>query len=164
MGGRGSSGGGSGGMSSAERKDIMSRLPNAPKEFYMSDAPKLTGTEKQVRWANSIRQQVAEDLFNYATTQTSDGKRADLTETVFGGKNAMLKSIQDSPLVSMTTGAVRQQKIDSAIDGFKDAAARYERATSIVTSHTSASWWIDNRNNVGNNHGQNKLRKIVDGK
>lgn len=164
MGGRGSSGGGGGGVSSSERKSIIGRLPDTPKGFSMSDAPKLTGTEKQVKWANSIRKQIAEDLFDYAVTRTSDGRRSDVMETVFGGKQAMMKSIADSPLVSMTSGAVRAQKIDSQISGFTDAARRYERATSVITSHTSASWWIDNRNNVGFNHGRNKLRDIVDGK
>lgn len=85
-------------------------------------------------------------------------------ETVFSGKNAMLKDISDSPLVTLASPAIRQQKIDAHIESFTDAAKRYNRAAEIVTSHTSASWWIDNRNNVGFNHGRNKLRDIIDGK
>lgn len=162
MGGRGGSGGSA--QKGAEYRDIVKRLPDAPDALDLDAMPALQGTEKQVKWAEKIRQDLVADLAEYATSYTSDGRRSSSAETLAKGKKAMADSIMQNPLVTDTVGRVREEKINNQIKGYVDAAERWKRVKSLVDGHTSASFWIDHRANQVKNYMNKKLKAYIDGK
>ncbi len=162
MGGRGGSGGAS--QKNSEYRDVMSRLPDAPRMLDFYAMPKLQGTEKQVQWANKIREEVVMDLAYYANDYTSDGRQNRLSPILAQGKKAMADSILTSAIVSTTSGKLRQEKINDLIHAYTDTADRWNRLVSLVEGHTSASFWIDNRTNQLKNYLNKKLKAYIDGK
>ena len=119
MGGIGGSSGNSG---------IAARLPGKlsydPQSY---EFPALEGTEKQVKWAEKIRMDALERMWNYATTYTSDGRPSGMAEIYLGGKAAMLSDIKNNQLIQATSGRLREEKLRDAINSFAEANARMDR-------------------------------------
>lgn len=119
MGGRGGSSGNSG---------IAARLPGKlsydPQSY---EFPALEGTEKQVKWAEKIRMDALERIWNYATTYTSDGRPSGMAEIYLCGKAAMLSDIKNNQLIQATSGSLREEKLRDAINSFAEAKARMDR-------------------------------------
>lgn len=160
MGGRGGSSGLSGGGISA--KDISKKLPDT-KDFALDRPPQLEGSEKQIAWANDIRKDILRELGIYATTMTSDGRTSDLYKIAQRGKDAIISDIKSNPLINSTSGKLREEKIEKAIDGYKDLASRIRRLNSIA-QNSSARFWIDNRTNQLENAHNKKLKDKIDGR
>lgn len=151
MGGRGGSSGGGGAT-------IKNALPGSPsfKIEEFGKLPKLNGTEKQVRYAERLREETLSDLWNYTSNYDSNGNRSNKVFTYAKGKEAMMAEINSDQLINMTSGETRKQKVSQAVAGYVDAAKRLERYYSI-SQNNSAKFWIDN-------HGKGELRKRIDGK
>lgn len=150
MGGRGGSGGGG-----AAIKNALPRSPSFKIEEF-GNLPKLNGTEKQVRYAERLRDETLPDLWNYTSSYDSDGNVSNKVFTYVKGKEAMMAEISRNPLINMTSGETRKQKVLQAVSGYVDAAKRLERYHSI-SQNNSAKFWIDN-------YGKGELRKRIDGK
>lgn len=154
MGGRGSAGGASGGISD---RQILSRLPDFPGKINL---PQLEESEKQIAWARKIRQMQVGALVQYATNRQSDGRPFGYFNKVVEGKKSVLSQIKGSPLVRETTGNLQREKIDGFIRSYNDVTRRYSTVKEIFETHTSAKYWIDHRDS----HGQYELMAIIDGK
>lgn len=163
FGGRGGASSG-GGLTSAERKSVSKSLDdiNIP-SMQSFNLPKLQGTPNQVAWANEIRRDVLPEIAHYAQTRNSDGKPTGVASIMAKGKKAMIDDINNNPLVRSTSGAVRKQKIQNAVDSYRDMARRIDVVQQIA-SHTSAKYWIDRRRNSTLNHQLQRWKKAVDGK
>lgn len=86
-----------------------------------SELPELTGTEKQIAWAEDIRRDaITEGERSYRTWM--DDLNATLART----------DIDDARRVKT------QQRIDAA-----------QRGWDMLHTKTSAAWWIDNRSKLG---------------
>lgn len=158
MGGRGSSGGGS--------RGIRGMLPDRTSFDVnrINELPRLQGTEKQVAWAEKIREETLSELWWYTINRDSEGKPSMAAETYARGKDAMVRSIRESPLVSLAGNEhVRNENIQRQINGFRDAKRRLEAYHSI-SQNTSASFWIDNRTNVLQNYLNRAFKRKIDGK
>lgn len=154
MGGRGGSGR-SAGRGDAEIKKALPGRPSFKIEEF-GKLPKLNGTEKQVRYAERIREETLSDLWNYTSNYDSDGNRSNNVFTYVKGKEAMMSEISSNQLINMTSGETRRRKVSQAVAGYADAAKRLERYYSI-SQNNSAKFWIDN-------YGKEELRKRIDGK
>lgn len=131
MGGRGSSSG----MNSIRPLTLVKTVP------------RLEGTEKQVSWARSIRQEVLRDIrsgFNWMP----DGRPTTYMNYLFS-----TEKIQE--LFSEYSGKPNVELIKHLQDSYK----RY----SELTKETSAKFWIDNRIDGIKNAGNNKLYERVFG-
>lgn len=155
MGGRGSSGGSS----------ISNRLPEPVKfdiKTMFLNMPALEGTEKQVAWANKIRNSIVQEIASYATRRDSEGRPSTMVYTYLGGKSAMEKSVKDE-LTDYMSGATKARVISNRIETFKDAKVRLERLHSI-SREKSAKFWIENRTDSEKNYMNKALKKRIDGK
>ena len=143
MGGRGGASGISGAYTD---KRITSELPNALSVFKAKDLQPLVGSEKQVKWAESIRNEIGEELYKYSLQQKSDKTPVskDMRMDMQSGKPAMLSAIKNNALVKATSGDVKKEKIKNAIGTYNEIYRRHETFKSIM-SNTSAKFWIDNR-------------------
>lgn len=155
MGGRGGRGGSVG---------ISAKLPGKLSFDYQTyEPPALEGTEKQVKWAEKIRNSALDDMWDYAVSFSSDGRQSDMASIYVDGKNAMLKSIKSDYLINSTSGRVQEEKLRDRINSFSDAKDRMERWHKLAEKK-SAKWWIDNRSNTLENYMNKKLKKFIDGK
>nr|DAL41369.1 MAG TPA_asm: hypothetical protein [Caudoviricetes sp.] len=157
MGGRGGAGGATGGL--------KSKLPG-PLSFDLEkyDFPNLSGTEKQIKWAESIRESVLMELWDYATNKNADGKSTHgIADIYLKGKDAMEKDIRSNPLVKGTSGSLKEEKISHAISAFTETKMRIERWHELAEKK-GASYWIENRTNALQNHLNKKLKRYIDGK
>lgn len=155
MGGRGSAGG----------EGLRSRLPG-PLSFDIKtyEYPELSGTDKQVKWANDIREKLLFDLANYAANQNSEGQiTLGISDIYLKGKAAMAKDIKSNPLVMATSGLIKAEKISRAIRAFSEVKSRIERWHDLAEKK-SASFWIENRTNSSQNYMNKKLMRYIDGK
>lgn len=129
----------------------------------MDELPQLIGSEKQVAWAEKIREETLSDLWNYTITRNSNGNMSRSAEIYAQGKGAMEKSIRENPLVSMAGNErIRNEHIQRQISGFSDAKRRLE-AYHAISQNTSASFWIDNRTNQAKNYMNKAFKKKIDG-
>lgn len=156
MGGRGSSGAGGGirGMLPGETSFDVNK---------MYELPQLTGSAKQIAWAEKIREETLSDLWDYTINRDSNGNMSRSAEIYAGGKAAMEKSIRENPLVSMAGNErVRNEHVQRQVNGFHDAKRRLEAYHSI-SQNPNASFWIDNRINQAKNYRNKEFKKKIDG-
>lgn len=116
--------------------------------------PELKGTEKQVAWANTIRQDAIAEMKD---------------EVVFEDWKEGQPKRNISQLVNALTS---EESIQSYLDGRPDfllkntivsmnnALDRYARFLEVV-AETDAKFWIDNRGNQVKNHGFNNFKAYV---
>lgn len=108
----------------------------------------LTGTEKQVRWANDIREDAVRRINDNIKSDADLGmkmteRRRDsaLSDTLRSGKKKtperMAKGRKEfDNYASMQLGAMRER------------AEQARSAQKAADGHKSASWWIDNRSMI----------------
>ena len=154
--------GGRGGQSGFSNNQF-SRIPDV-KEFKWvvgRELPQLQGTEKQVKWARQIRNQIGKDLFEYATRRTSDGRPSKLLLVALKGKESIKKDIKDETSYIYDQN-VKRQRVKASVDAYVDLAKRIKQFNKIMTSSDSAKFWIDNRPGWTENYLNKKFRKKID--
>ncbi len=159
MGGRGSSSG----LGSYSSSYIRKQLPKNEEFEIMrrKSLPELEGTEKQVRWANKIREGIMKELFDYTIKRTSEGNPADLFRTATHGTDEIVKRIEYKERTIELDPRVNRERIDREISSFKDLAKRISKFNEIA-KNKSASFWIDNRTDWSNNYMNKKFKKKID--
>lgn len=131
MGGRGGAGGGvGGGLPKAQR----------PVESF----PTLTGTEKQVKWANKIRDEVYDTLVG-EMYKTESGRRTEAPNYITSIKDMQtwVKLTQDAFQIS--NSRILKEKVNNSIDSLRRASDQYGRIRLLIEKETSAKFWIDHR-------------------
>ena len=125
---------------------------NLPEPIKRMELPKLEGTEKQVAWAEKIRDEILHSLVN-ALKQTEDGRPCNAIEYMTS-KEKMVEWIEQ--------GFCEEQK-QNRYKTIIYLAKCVERMNKIA-SNRSAKYWIDNRTNQMANYMNQKLIKEVMGK
>lgn len=158
MGGRG----GASGMSNAWKNEI----PKLNEYQHKRQLPELQGSEKQVKWAKEIRDNLGEDLWRYVISRTSDGKPSGIYNIL--SKQGIKGAIQDiEKSVNLFSGYERQSNnrkkeiINRRLLSYKELARRIKKYNEIM-SNRSAAFWIDNRRNSQRNYMNERLKKIID--
>ena len=123
--------------------DISDKLPE-PRKTYDGDLPKLKGTEKQVAWAEKIRDDAIDTLGNQLVSYVLGTANYNTLVDATKSKEAMAEYVRNNPLVKATTGSVRQEKIDTVCNQLREFVRRDQAYLDIVTND-SAKFWIDNR-------------------
>lgn len=131
MGGRGGAGGGIGG-----------RFPKVQRP--VESFPALTGTEKQVKWANKIRDEVYDTLVG-EMYKTESGFRTEAPDYITSTKDMQtwVKLTQDN--FQMSNSRILKEKVNNSIDSLRRASDQYGRIRSLIEKETSAKFWIDHR-------------------
>jgi hypothetical protein len=132
MGGRGGAGGsvGSGGLPKVQR----------PVESF----PALTGTEKQVKWANKIRDEVYDTLVG-EMYKTESGFRTDAPNYITSAKDMQTWVKQTRDAFKMANSKILKEKINNSIDSLRRASNQYGRIRALIEKEKSAKFWIDHR-------------------
>jgi hypothetical protein len=132
MGGRGGAGGGvgSGGLPKVQR----------PVESF----PALTGTEKQVKWANKIRDEVYDTLVG-EMYKTESGFRTEAPNYITSAKDMQTWVKQTRDAFQMSNSRILKEKVNNSIDSLRKASDQYGRIRSLIEKETSAKFWIDHR-------------------
>lgn len=122
-------------------------------EYSQINLPVLKGSEKQVKWANDIRNVYLELLQKFETETDENNKEASKRSLIYlGSKVQKNKSVEE----------YRDELIDTdpelaKYDGFKKKIRAYRKAEKLyaevsieaskkaIFTETNASFWIDNR-------------------
>lgn len=143
MGGRG------GGSGMAARQKIESKLPGydtkAMVDRIVGGGPALSGSEKQVAWANEIRNEKIGVMLN---TVVSDSRVTyDYLETIGEGKSAMSKAVMDDYKKAMRNYSpkVAEETAVRSAEKYSSVSNQLKKIDTMMQSKTSASWWINNR-------------------
>lgn len=131
MGGRGGKGGAAG-----------SSLPQVQRP--MGSFPELAGTEKQVKWANKIRDEVYNALVR-EMYKTESGFRTEAPDYITSTKDMQtwVKLTRDA--FKTANSRILEEKVNSSIDSLRRASDQYGRIRSLIGKETSAKFWIDHR-------------------
>ena len=152
MGGRGSSSGISG-------RNLYKEIPSS-QEFKPEKPPRIIkGTAQEIAKATKIRNEIGRDLANYTIKFLSDGRPSTLYQTARQGTEAIEKSIKSSPLVTGTSGRLREEKIRNEINAYKDLASRMKRYNEIITKNNAQYWLSESPWEL-----KRKLYRKIDGK
>lgn len=148
MGGRGSSGG-------------VSSL-RLPKPQTVEEFPKLQGTQKQVAWANDIRDQVYNKLLS-GMHQTKEGYPTQAVDYVFSRKDmgAWVRVTKDTFGGPYTPKHITDQHVNRAIESLHTAVKQVEALKNLIRTETSAKFWIDHRNTHPADPTWKKLKKSI---
>ena len=109
MGGRGGAGGGVG----------SSGLPKVQRP--MESFPALTGTEKQVRWANEIRDKVYDTLVG-EMYKTESGFRTEAPNYITSAKGMQTWVKQTRDAFQMSNSRILKEKVNNSIDSLRKAS------------------------------------------
>lgn len=154
MGGRGSGGVSSGGSGS--------KFPKVQSQIDMDNLPALTGTQKQVSWANQIREQVIGQLAQ-AMYRTSDGYQTRAPDYVTS-ESDMKKFVKSTTeAFSGSSKSILKEKVANTVSALTTASTQIENLKSLISKETSAKFWIDNRSTHPADANWKKLRKKVIG-
>lgn len=132
MGGRGGAGGGGGGGG----------LPKVQRP--LENFPALTGTEKQVRWDNEIRDKVYETLVG-EMYKTESGFRTEALNFITSTKDMQTWVKQTRDAFQTANSKILKEKVNNSIDSLRRASDQYGRLRSLIEKETSAKFWIDHR-------------------
>ena len=149
MGGRGGAGGGIGGRFPKVRRPVES-------------FPALTGTEKQVKWANKIRDEVYDTLVG-EMYKTESGFRTEAPDYITSTKDMQtwVKLTQDN--FQMSNSRILKEKVNNSIDSLRRASDQYGRIRSLIEKETSAKFWIDHRSTHPGDPAWKALKKKIIG-
>ena len=136
-------------------RSIMNRLSEFPGK---TNFPTLEGSDRQVAWANQIRRNAFNYLYQEAVERDANGRQFGHVRTLMNGKEAMLSEIKSSAVG--VDREVRSQWINRRIDAYNSAAERYGRLKNMFESHKSAKYWIEHRDSTS----MTELKNIVLGK
>lgn len=154
--------GGRGASSGARGEAVYNSLPDKT-AYEAKDLPELSGSEKQVKWAETLREEADEVLWHYAIHRDGRGNPSGLHDIAIKGRNKIKEYIEDNPLVDTTSGKLRAEKISDQIAAFRELADRVKRYNEIM-SNSKASYWIDNRDSTLQNYMFKKWKNYIDGK
>lgn len=135
MGGRGSSSGGT--------SNWRSRLPKVQTPIDMDNLPPLTGSEKQIKWANDIRDELIEKL-GYKMYKTESGNPTKALDYIFS-KNDMEKYVK-SAIEVFSDAPDFSIKLNNRVTALRTATEQMTRLKNLIQEETSAKFWIDHRN------------------
>lgn len=146
MGGRGSAGGGG--------------LPKVQRP--MKSFPELTGTEKQVKWADKIRDEVYDSLV-VEMYKTESGFRTEALNYITSTKDMQtwVKLTRDA--FQMSDSKILKEKVNNSIDSLRRASDQYGRLRSLIEKETSAKFWIDHRSTHTGDPAWKALKKKIIG-
>lgn len=149
MGGRGGAGG------AAENS-----LPQVQRP--MDNFPALTGSEKQVNWANKIRDEVYDALV-LEMYKTEQGVRTEAPNYITSTKDMQTWIKQTKDAFGMVSGSVLRERVNNSIDGLRRASDQYGRIRALIEKETSAKYWIDHRNTHPGDPAWKALKKKIIG-
>lgn len=114
----------------------------------------LEGSEKEIKWAKSIRAEVYHTLLNEVQTEEyiaeSSLPMGKSTVEKRNVKNLMTAMLSEESLEAYFNG-LRSFQLDNAKESAKGIAIRWERMKEIMVN-PSATFWIENRNNQVKNN------------
>lgn len=153
MGGRGSSGG-TGGSGA--------KLPKAQSPIDLDNLPALTGTPKQINWANSIRDQVVEELVNQMYI-SEDGARTEAVNYITS-KEDMKKWVKGTKeAFGNASKSIMAEKVKNSVSALTTASNQVGNLKTLIAQETSAKFWIEHRNTHPADPEWKKLRKKIIG-
>lgn len=166
MGGRG----GSSGMSGGNLRSNISNKLSDNITFKIANFPSLEGSQKQIEWAEKIRQRVIKDLTHYAIGQQSDGNMPESHDILGKSKDEIIKDIQNNKRINNAKDAkAKEWAVNHVINRYKDISERIQRVNEVVAVK-QASWWIDYSKNHETRFGQSgnyrnqQFKRFIDGK
>lgn len=123
------------------------------------ELPKLEGSEKQVKWAEKIREaavgHLRQEVIHEQYEEVSllpNGKTRIQKRPIPTIVNAMMSQDGIKAIFSeMETKSLPESRFESTVETMNSAFDRYARYTEIM-SNTSAKFWIDNRDNQEKNY------------
>ena len=149
--------GGRGSMSGSTNK-----FPSVQTRIDMKNLPELKGTQKQIEWANEIRSNIVQKLVGEMYTD-KNGYRTDAPNYVFS-QNSMNEWVNGTIKAFSDSGKkILQEKIEKSIENLTTAAVQMTRLRNLVSSETTARFWIDNRSTHPGDPTWKKLKKRVIG-
>lgn len=125
---------------------------NLPEPIKKMELPELEGTEKQVAWAEKIRDEILHSLAN-ALRQDENGRPC----------NAIEYMISQEKMVEWIEQGFCEEQKQNRYKTIIYLAECIERMNKIA-DNKSARFWIDNRTNQMANYMNQKLIKEVTGK
>lgn len=160
MGGRG----GSSGLSGISRNSISKSLGDV--EFKKAPLPSLEGSQRQIEWAEKIRDRVLKDMYSYAAGNQSDGHSSVDYNIIGKSKDEVVKAIESDVSYSKTKEA-KEWRANYTADRYKDLSDRIKRVNEFAEIK-SASWWIDYAKKYegsgGKEYRNTQFKKYIDGK
>ena len=153
MGGRGSVGGAGG---------TGAKFPKAQSPIDLDNLPALTGTQKQVSWANKIREDVLGELAKQMY-RTSNGypTQAPNYVTSVSDMKKFVKSTTEA--FSGVNKSIMTEKVNNSISALTTASTQISNLKSLISQETSAKFWIDHRNTHPADPNWKKLKKKIIG-
>lgn len=113
-------------------------------KYIVNDFPALTGSEKQIKWANDIR----DDVYNALVSEmykTEKGSRTEAINYITSTKDMQtwIKHVKDA--FRDTDSDILKQRINDSIEALRIASDQYGRVRDLIEKETSARFWIDHR-------------------
>lgn len=136
-------------------RSIMNRLSEFPGK---TNFPALEGSDRQVAWANQLRRNSFNYLYQEAVERDANGYQFGHMRTLMAGKEAVLSEIKSS--TKSIDKEVKDQWISRSVEAYNSAAERYGRLKNMFESNKSAKYWIDHRDA----NSMAELKNIVLGK
>lgn len=155
--------GGRGGASGFQ--NWQNRIPQLDeyRRLLKKDWPELEGSEKQIKWAKAIREDLRNDLWGYASLRTSDGRPTDAYNILLrSGRDGAIRDIKKLiERLRDSSDEVKKERLERKIWAYTDLAKRIKKYNDIF-SNRSAAFWIENRWNSPKNYMNQKLKKYID--
>lgn len=148
MGGRGSSSGVGGATASANAM-LPSYDTKSLAKRMTTGLPALSGTLKQVRWAEDIRAEARQTMFQAITTKYNIGN--DTYKDIANGKKSMQDGVQKAYNIGFEISGnktIAKEWAERRAKTYKDVSDDLQRADTILQGKTESSWWIKHRSNT----------------
>lgn len=126
---------------------IIDKIPAPIKDIRNVALPELLGSEKQVKWAIQIRNEVLKDLLNKLNAQQ--------WVPTLSSREEMIKWVETYP-VQGTEATPQEYGLKLLLEQYD----RFQRLFAII-KETNAGWWIDHRTNSAKNYMNQTLRKKI---
>lgn len=107
--------------------------------------PSLTGSEKQVAWAETIRAQILRDLERIAPIVAAYGSVTQMRLASDDERDAILKRAREAADSIESPGRAPYEMWAREVLHEVESADFYAAMLEVVRRQTRASWWIDNR-------------------
>lgn len=136
----------------------IARIPESEAYNITTKAPKLEGTEKQVKWAMSIRANIYDNLAVYVL-RGKNGLNGLWETYAMNGKEEIIKDVER--FATAYSEKPNVEKVEERIKSYRILAAKIKKFNEIM-ENPSASWWIDHRTNQEKNYMNIKLKSEID--
>ena len=127
--------------------NIINRIPAPIEDIRNVALPELLGSEKQVKWAIQIRNEILMDLLNKLNAQQ--------WVPILSSREEMIKWVEAYPL--------KGTEVTPEEYGLKLLLEQYDKFQRLLklSQETNAGWWIDHRTNSAKNYMNQTLRKKI---